>query len=225
MSWLKQHHPDIVRILRLTKYEIEGQMAHLAGKLSPRQRGTLRQLGQQRGLKLNIASGGTAFPGWISLDVTSRADIRMDLRRPIPLQDGAAALIFCEHFCDHLAYPAGIGKFLADCHRLLEPGGRARFVMHEAQDLARAYLDKDDRYFDIGGAALPTRIEAVNMLFRFNDFHQFIYDYELFSSLLSQAGFSRIIRCAYRQSENPDIVMDYVQPGREMLSMYIEAVK
>ena len=36
---------------------------------------------------------------------------------------------------------------------------------------------------------------------------------------------SKIIRCACRQSENPEIVMDFVQPGREMLSMYIEAVK
>ena len=97
--------------------------------------------------------------------------------------------------------------------------------MHDAQDLARDYLDKDDRYFDIGGAAMPTRIEAVNMLFRVNDFHQFIYDHELFGALLTQAGFSKIVRCAYRQSENLEIVMDYVQPGREMLSMYIEAVK
>ena len=37
MNWLKRHYPDIVRILRLAKYEIEGQMAHVAGKLSPRQ--------------------------------------------------------------------------------------------------------------------------------------------------------------------------------------------
>jgi predicted SAM-dependent methyltransferase len=222
---LKTNYPDIVRIFRLASYELESLAAHWRGRISYRQRTLIRSLRQSRGLKLNIASGRTGESGWINLDVSTGADIQMDLRRPIPLPAGSAKLIFCEHFCDHLNFPDEISRFLSECHRLLEPGGRARFVLHDAEGLLRAVLQRDTRYFEVAEQMSPTIMESVNFLFRFNDAHQFLYDYETFERLLLVAGFAQVIRCKYRQSDCQELLLDFVHPSREVMSMYIEAVK
>ena len=154
-----------------------------------------------------------------------RPDIRMDLRRRLPIPDGSASVVFCEHFCDHLNFPDEISRFLRECHRVLEPHGRARFVLYDAEGLMKACLERDTRYFEVAEEAKPTMMQAVNSLFRFNEFHQFLYDFETFEKVLGEAGFSRIQRCKYLESENPDIVLDYVLPSREVMSMYVEAVK
>jgi len=224
-EWLRENHPDLIRIIRLTLYELSAWASHLAGKISLLQWAKLKRLQSRRKLKLNIASGGVKFDGWVCIDVTPSADIRMDLRRRWPLPDGSASLIFCEHFCDHLNYPNAISKFLAECQRVLEPGGRARFVMHDAEDLARAFSTRDENYFKVALASEMTMAEDVNMLFRFNDLHQFLYDFETFENLLRKANFSEIIRCRFRQSEVPGLALDYQLPSREVMSMYIEAVR
>lgn len=222
---LRNNYPDIVRILQLIRYEWQSWAAHRDGKLRPQARADLRKLRNAKGLRLNIASGGTKFPNWVSIDVSPSAEIRMDLRRRLPLADGSASMIFCEHFCDHLNYPTMIGRFLANCWRVLEPGGRARFVLHDAEGLVRAYLHRDTHYFEVAEETTPTLVEAVNKLFSFNGFHQFLYDYETFEALLRGAGFSQVIRCQFRQSEICELVLDCNHPSREVMSMYIEAVK
>ena len=224
-AWAYERHPDVVRIFQLIRYETLGHAAHIAGRLSPAKRRFLSGLNGKKGLKLNIASGGEKREGWISVDVSLAADIRMDLRKPLPFGDGSASLIFCEHFCDHLNYPFMIKKFLSQCNRILEPGGRARFIMHDARDLARAYLENDTKYFHDGNMGGLRPSEGVNLLYRFNDFHQFLYDFETFERLLKEAGFSQVIRSSFLHSEIPGLVLDVNLPDRPALSMYIEAIK
>jgi hypothetical protein len=40
-----------------------------------------------------------------------------------------------------------------------------------------------------------------------------------------KAGFSRVIRCNYRESENAELILDFTHPSREIASMYVEAVR
>jgi predicted SAM-dependent methyltransferase len=221
-AWLKKNYPDAVRIRRLIRYEIACVIAHVTGKVSGKQRDLLQNVKHGERLKLNIASGGSIHAGWLNIDVRSVADVRIDLRRRFPLPDGSAALIFCEHFCDYLNFPNVIAAFLAECRRVLEGGGRARFILHDAEGLARAYVARDKNYFEVSGIVRATTVESVNLLY---DGHQFLYDYETFEKLLREAGFSRVVRSSYCQSECPEIVLDMVQPCREMMSMYIEAIK
>jgi predicted SAM-dependent methyltransferase len=221
----KAAYPDLVRVIRLIRYELDVMLAHWRGRLSPRQRRMLRTLRRSRGLKLNIASGRTGEPSWINVDVSAAADIRTDIRRPLPLPPGSVAMIFCEHFCDHLNFPHEISRFLSECHRVLENGGRARFVLHDAVDLMRACIEHDARYFEIAQQVSPTMMEATNFLFRFNDCHQFLYDFETFERLLLLAGFAKVTRQKYRQSDCPTLVLDVIHPSREVMSMYVEAIK
>lgn len=222
---LKQNYPDLIRLLRLIKYEFDSRVADIAGRISPAHRRKVKALRQLKSLKLHIASGGSVIPGWTNIDVVQSADIRMDLRRHLPLKSDSVHLIFCEHFADHISYPHGIRRLLSECYRILEPGGCARFVLHDGRGLMKAYIDHDQRYFKVAELDKISMIEAVNQLFRFNDFHQFIYDYDLFKSLLEEAGFSTVVQQRYRVSGIPDLAQDYIHDSREMMSMYIEASK
>lgn len=221
----KQRYPDLVRILRLLILETRIRAADLAGRLSPRQRIRLRSLRRAHGLQVNIGCGRSTKSGWVNIDVSPAADVRMDLRRRLPFEEGTVRYIFTEHFCDHLGFPDVIGRFLKDCFRVLEPHGVARFVVHDVIGLMRACVEHDRRYFEIGQEIHETDVTAVNYLMRMNDMHQFLYDFETFERLLRRAGFGIVRRCKYLESSHPDLVLDFEHPHREMLSMYIEAEK
>ncbi len=221
----KRRYPDLVRILRLALLEFRIRAADIAGRLSPKQRLRLRSLRRAQGLHLNIGCGRSTKSGWTNLDVSSAADVRMDLRRRLPFTDETARYIFTEHFCDHLSFPDVIGRFCKECHRVLEKGGVARFVVHDVIGLMRACVEHDRRYFEVGEEIHDTDAIAVNYLMRMNDAHQFLYDFETFEHVLRQAGFGVVRRCKYLESTHPDLVLDFVHPHREMLSMYIEAEK
>lgn len=222
---LKRKYPDLVRIVRLVAYEVGSRAAHWRGLMSIRQRTHIQSLSRSTQLKLNVACGAATKPGWVNIDSSGCADICVDLRRPIPLRTGSAAMIFCEHFCDHLNFPDEISRFLGECYRLLESGGRARFVLHDATDLMRACVERDSHYFKVAEVERPTMMEAVNFLFRFDEGHQFLYDFETFERLLCTAGFSKVKRCKYGQSDIAGLALDLQHPSREIMSMYVEAVK
>jgi len=57
-------------------------------------------------LKLNIGCGPNLKAGWVNIDMLPTVDLPLDMRDPIPLQDGCAALIYTEHFLEHLDYPS-----------------------------------------------------------------------------------------------------------------------
>ncbi len=73
-------------------------------------------------IKLNIGSGSNTKPGWINLDLAASADVRMDLRDPLPFPDQSCDLIYSEHFLEHLSYPDESVPFLAECRRVLKTG-------------------------------------------------------------------------------------------------------
>jgi predicted SAM-dependent methyltransferase len=130
-----------------------------------------------------------------------------------------------------LEYPNGIGHVLSECHRVLKPGGIIRAIVHDAELLLRAYVDNDASFFrrigalEKSGANESSLIAIVNHLFRFNGFHQFIYDYETLEREFYKAGFSSVHHSAFRQSFIPELNLDLDSPDRAPQSLYVEAVK
>ncbi len=72
-------------------------------------------------LKLNIGAGQTHIPGFINVDISTRADISIDLgREKLPLPDDSAELIFSYHTLEHIDnYLFALGEI----HRVLRHGG------------------------------------------------------------------------------------------------------
>ena len=224
-EYLRHEQPDWHRILLLLRYELEMWTLRAQAWLSPSSRRELQRLRHQRGLKLNIASGADTIPGWISVDASRHAHVRADLRRRLPFADNSAALLYSEHFLDHLQYPDVAGRVLRECRRILEPGGRLRLALHDGELLVSRYLARDQRWFEGVLQVRDTAMETVNFLFRFNNFHQFIYDYETLERLLLTAGFRTVKRSGYRASEVPELNIDSDNPTRRLECLYVEAIK
>lgn len=98
--------------------------------------------------KINLACGGVFITGdgWINLDYSAAnpAVQRANLLARLPLPDAAAALVYSSHFLEHI--PRGqVPGFLAECWRILAPGGVLRLVLPDLDNLCRAYLSHRER--------------------------------------------------------------------------------
>jgi predicted SAM-dependent methyltransferase len=216
-------------LVRLIRYEVQLMAIEIRGRLSLRQRRVRRRLSTQDELKLHIGSGPSPAPGWVNIDGTFAADLRMDLRGRLPLRSGSVAYIFTEHFLDHMQFPEGIGKLLRECARVLKHGGVMRAVVHDGDLLLRAFVNDDREFFRRLMApeqgAHQTPMVYVNHIFRFDGFHQFVYDYPTLERQFLKAGFSSVRASSFRGSAVPELNLDLDLPDRTLQSLYVEAVR
>lgn len=183
-----------------------------------------------RALLLNFGCGALHGPAWINVDLDARSGAYVaDLRDPLPLADGSAAHIHCEHFLEHLDYFYA-RRFLAECHRVLEPGAIMRIVVPDAGKYMRAYAQGDRAFFhalrDLGGAPEPFRtpVEIVNQMFRMGGAHAFAWDLETLRLAASEAGFTRV-EDSRRGAMPTRFDIDGTDPWREVESLYCNAIK
>jgi predicted SAM-dependent methyltransferase len=228
---LRQEHPDLVRIFRLLRYEVQLANVTIKSVCSLRQWKVKRRLSRECELKVQFGSGPSPVPGWINIDGGHYADVQLDLRRRLPLQAESVAYIFTEHFLDHLQFPDGVGHLLRECRRVLKPGGTMRVVVHDGERLLRACVEKDAEFFrgiadfDLPDENVSSLMAYVNHIFRFNGFHQFIYDYETLERQFLNAGFTSVQRSSFRGSSLSELNLDLDLPDRAPQSLYVEAVK
>ncbi len=180
---------------------------------------------------LNIGSGPNAHPDFINLDSSwhPAIDICWDVTRGIPLPSEKMSGIFSEHCFEHLPFD-NISAVLAECARVLSPGGTIRIIMPDPQLYLAGYVDlvsgesrsplpyaERDKEGD-----LYSPIMSINRIFR-SDGHLYLYDYDLIHKLLSRAGFVDIRRESFGQGRNQDLLID--TPSRTIESLYVEAVR
>lgn len=98
-------------------------------------------------MKLNLACGTTLVSGngWVNLDFTPlHPDVQQaDLLSPLPFATGSADLVYSSHFLEHVPR-ARVPDFLAECLRVLKPGGRLRLVLPDLENICRTYLQERD---------------------------------------------------------------------------------
>ncbi|MBK8858914.1 MAG: methyltransferase domain-containing protein [Opitutaceae bacterium] len=92
--------------------------------------------------RLNLGCGDVFLPGWHNLDFVARPPhvVRHDLRETLPLPAGSCEVVYHSHVLEHFDR-AEAGRFLAECHRVLAPGGVLRVVVPDLEQKARLYLD------------------------------------------------------------------------------------
>jgi predicted SAM-dependent methyltransferase len=163
-------------------------------------------------LRLHLASGFHAKPGWVNIDLIEGADLQLDLRQPLPFPDGSASQIYSEHFFEHLSYtgfadslareietadsPSPALSLLRECRRVLAPGGRLDIVVPDAERTLHDYVARDPSLFGPwwGPSWCDTPMHRVNYVFRQGHEHQYAYDYETLSRVLEQEGFTEVRR-------------------------------
>ncbi|MES2884295.1 MAG: methyltransferase domain-containing protein [Pseudomonadota bacterium] len=162
-----------------------------------------RSYARSQGLKLNLGCGSNEKAGWINIDAGPNADFMLDLRRRLPFQNDSAALIYSEHFFEHLGYPDSACFHLRECYRVLAPGGLISFGVPHGEKYVRLYLEelaggKTD--IDPPGSYASwarTPMERLNFIFHQayredHAEHRFAYDFQTLAKRLSEAGFVQV---------------------------------
>lgn len=156
-----------------------------------------------------------------------------DLRKGIPAVDGALDVVYHSHLLEHLSDDEGIA-FLADCHRVLAPGGVMRVAVPDLGLWCANYVAGEDAFFDWyrrtylddDGTRYATRA-AVLAAMLFNWGHRMAYDFDALSARLTGAGFVDIARCDWGTSTSLSAVAALEAAGddRRLESVVVECRK
>lgn len=218
------------RTFDILRYEWRALTVRGLNRISPRHRARVRALRRQRGLSVNLGSGGKGLSGWINTELRRHPDtsICIDMRRPLPFADGSVARIMAEHVVEHVDFKHDAPAILREIHRILEPGGIVRIVVPDAERYIRAYATKDaNEWKALGFERLPddlrTPMHAINHVFSQDGEHLFGYDFETLAWALRDAGFSNVERTEFGKSADPALAID--QQVHRPYSLYVEARK
>ena len=164
--------------------------------------------------------------GWINVDIvrSGAVDVQADLSRPLPFPDGSMDFIHSEDLLEHLEPKAG-RHLLAECFRVLRPGGVMRLLTPDLERLVEdVYLYPRARHLAWSGAYLgaATPCEALNAHCRMGGEHRFIYDFPYLGDVLIGIGF-RVRRASWNRSRHPSL--RYLDLRDFGLNLFLEATK
>jgi predicted SAM-dependent methyltransferase len=227
--WIIPRLPVTRFVFDLLRLEAAAFAVRAGNTVLPWRRMRLRNLRRERDVLVNVACGPQVLDGFVNLDLYAAAPdvVRCDTRRAIPLADHAARGIRAEQFFEHLEPREEVPAFLAECLRVLAPGGTLRLVVPDAERYLHAYARGDRTGFEELAvpspfpADLPTRMDVVNHVFHQWHEHRWGYDFETIAHRLRAAGFDRVERVRYRHSLEPALADD-----REIhapYSLYVDA--
>ncbi|WP_209403878.1 methyltransferase domain-containing protein [Pseudozobellia sp. WGM2] len=187
---------------------------------------------KKKGLKINFGSGRATKSGFLNLDFSSSADLRLDLRKPLPLLDSSCSLVYSEHFVEHLSYPEGVETHFSECYRILEPNGKISISVPDTQWPLIDYVQGKNSFLvackqhNWHHKECSTFMEHINYHFRqrwagrsYSHFenHRFAWDFETMKKKLVEFGFVNVERRNY----NPNLDSMH----REVGSLFVQASK
>jgi predicted SAM-dependent methyltransferase len=159
---------------------------------------------------LHIGCGDHLLDGWLNADLFPRSKLilHLDSTQPFPFNADAFDYIFSEHMIEHVSYPHGL-QMLAECHRVLKVNGKIRISTPSLRFLIDLYRENrspvQGDYIKWATEQFVKAAPRSHPTFVINNFvrdwgHQFIYDEEILSASLRQAGFSAVVRCELNDS-------------------------
>lgn len=148
--------------------------------------------------RLNVGCGEYPLLYWINLDADEslRADIHASVP-PIPFKDGELDEMYAGHFLEHLV-PDEAEAFLAECYRVLRPGGRLGIVVPDTREILQRHLrgDVDAVEYPEGVWWPVADLNAVCALFLYSTVqgspHRWMYDHTTLWQAMWRAGFRRL---------------------------------
>lgn len=173
-------------------------------------------------LKLNVGCGPNLKKGWINIDVLPSSDLRLDLREPLPFAAESVAIVYSEHYFEHLEYPDQAINFLQESIRILQPGGLFSVGVPDTEWPIRSYVNEDQTYFRFARQHwhpdwCNTRMHSLNYHFRQGREHKYAYDFETLAQVLGEAGFVSVVRRPFDPSLDDE--------RRERGTLYVDASK
>ena len=200
-------------------------------------------------LKLNLGAGFDPIDGWINIDVSlnvffakfpppflryiyrfsgahnqyslsqyidilkQHTFIHHNLEYGIPFCDESVDYVYTHNLLEHL-FKNDAERLIREIFRVLKKGGGARISVPDLEYAVSCY-QKDNKEELLSNFPV-SRQEKYFIP------HRYMYDFEMLQALLLKAGFSRVKRCKYRESNFPDINKLDTIPWE---SLIVEAVK
>ncbi|MFL6248462.1 MAG: class I SAM-dependent methyltransferase [Thermoanaerobaculia bacterium] len=175
--------------------------------------------------RVHLGAGGHELRGWINVDIAADvADVLADFTAPLPFRTDSVDLLHSEDLLEHLDEAPG-KRLLAECHRVLRPGGVMRLLTPDLRALIdRVYLQRDPRHLAWCNTHLSANgpCEALNMHLRMNGDHRFVYDEEHLTDTLRGLGF-QVRRVRHNRSTVREL--RYLDLRDFGLNLFLEAVK
>lgn len=176
--------------------------------------------------RVHLGCGDHRIDGWFNVDIvrSPQVDLQANLSRPFPFRDDSVDLIHSEDLIEHLELQAG-RHLLAECFRVLRPGGVMRLLTPDLRLLVRrVYLHPRADHLAWCQAQLRvgTPCEALNMHCRMGGEHRFIYDFPYLRDTLVSLGF-RVRRVSWNRSHCPGL--RYLDLRDFGLNLFLEAKK
>ena len=153
--------------------------------------------------KLHLGSGSIRLEGWFNIDIDApQADLKLDLRNPLPCADNSVRFVFSEHFIEHITRPEAV-RLLRECWRVLVPGGVLRLSTPSLQWIVAKYLERNlTERGDLWRPATPCQMMNEGLR---SWGHQFVYDADELRDVLAEAGFAAVEWAGWRQSRHPEL--------------------
>ena len=138
----------VKKILGRERWGVRGAITQCLWELQAwgghcRGRWRARRYRGQRDLKIQLGCGRNVKSGWVNIDLSKEADLTVDLRKRIPLDSDSCALVYAEHFLEHLDYPEPAMSLLREVRRILRPGGVVHIGVPDGARAIRAYVDAE----------------------------------------------------------------------------------
>jgi predicted SAM-dependent methyltransferase len=196
-----------------------------------------------RNLKLHIGCGPGHLKDWVNIDIHP-APLSMNVLWGLPFKDGSAQYVFLSHMLEHLFFPRDVRALLAEVRRVLAPGGVVRIVVPDIEQCIAAYVTHDRAFFESRRETWswwpenPTRLEdflayagaGPEPAYLFES-HKYGYDFETLQRVLTDEGFTSIVRSQYMQSAHELLRVDDVSAvaratyGDRHYSLFVEAFR
>jgi predicted SAM-dependent methyltransferase len=164
----------------------------------------LSNAGERIEMKLHLGSGRVNLTGWLNVDLDApEADMHLDLRAKLPFEDQSVTHIYNEHFIEHITREEAL-SLLKECHRVLRNDGVFRLSTPNLKFIAISYLSRSvAEWGELWKPANPCFLmnEALRLWG-----HQFVYDAEELTQVLTEAGFDSVQFVKFGESSNDELV-------------------
>jgi predicted SAM-dependent methyltransferase len=203
---------------------------------------------QNKMTRFHLGCGTNFLNGWLNINYWEHLEqgklyanpnqtngtvlLNHDLRLGIPTDRNSLDAIYHSHFLEHLTYFDGL-DFLQKCYEALKIGGIHRLVVPDLEAFAKAYVTQDSFFLKKYKEHVLTddqnRYETNASIFMgmlHNHEHKCGYDWETLRWALERAGFVRIRRMLFQESDLSDIsVVEAYSPLRALESICVECYK
>lgn len=175
--------------------------------------------------RLNWGCGSWTPEGWINSDIKEEPGINLvcSILDGLPLETDGIDYAVSIHALPEMAYPTLI-PVLQELRRVLKPGGVLRLVLPDIDKGIAAYQRGDRDYFLIPDEdAKSVGAKFITQMLWYG-YSKLLFTHDFIEEKLMKAGFSRVDRCAFKQTKSPwpeILELD----NRENESLFVEAVK